>query len=119
MQTAVPRPIILKNLFNLPENLDSLKWEPFRSGVKIHRLYGDQIDGPSAALLWYSPGAGVPCHEHLGYEHILVLSQTQLDDNGENAAGTLVINPPGSTHSISAKNGGVALAIWEKPVAFK
>jgi anti-sigma factor ChrR (cupin superfamily) len=119
MQPSPPRPIVIRNLFDIPKNLQALKWEHFRKGVKIHRLYGNQSEGPSAALLWYEPGAGVPLHEHAGYEHILILSNTQLDDNGENSAGTLVINPPGSHHTVSVGRGGVALAIWEKPVVFK
>jgi anti-sigma factor ChrR (cupin superfamily) len=116
MQPAPPPQIVLRNLFDIPKYPHSLKWEPFRPGIRIHRLYGNQTDGPSAALLWYEPGAGVPSHEHLGYEHILALSATQADENVEYAAGTLVINPPGSRHSIMVSDGGIVLVIWEKPV---
>lgn len=119
MQTASAGPIKLENLFHLSENPESLAWEQFRPGVKIHRLYGNQQQGPSAALLWYEPGASVPLHEHLGYEHLLILSQSQTDGISENVAGTLVINPPGSSHRISVKKGGLVLAIWEQPVVFK
>lgn len=118
MQTAPPRQIIIKDLFNISTRLDSIAWEYFREGVKIHRLYGNQREGPSAALLWYQPGSGVPRHEHLGYEHIIVLSNAQSDHTGEYPAGAIVINPPGSTHEINVKNGGVVLAIWERPVNF-
>ncbi|HMB94601.1 MAG TPA: cupin domain-containing protein [Tepidisphaeraceae bacterium] len=119
MQPAPPQPITIKNLFDISKNPASLKWEFFRPGVKIHRLYGNQDSGPSAALLWYEPGAGMPLHEHLGYEHILILANTQSDENGENDAGALIINPPGSAHTVSMSGGGVVLAIWERPVTFK
>jgi anti-sigma factor ChrR (cupin superfamily) len=118
MSTSGSGSIILKNIFDLPSNLDSLTWEPFREGVKIHRLYGTQTEGPSAALLLYEPGSGVPFHQHLGYEHLIILSESQTDQRGERAAGTLIINPPGSSHSVSSANGAVVLAIWEKPVKF-
>jgi len=118
MDHAPIEPIIIKNLFDIPKNLDALKWERFRDGVKIHRLYGNQEQGPSAALLWYDVSSGVPRHEHLGYEHILVLSNSQQVGERENLAGTLMISPPGTTHTISVPQGAVVLAIWERPVRF-
>lgn len=119
MHGEAPRQIVLRSLFDIPKNPHSLAWEPFRPGVKIHRLYGNQAEGPSAALLWYEPGAGVPLHEHMGYEHLLVLASTQTDNGIARDFGTLVINPPGSAHAVTVPNGGIVLAIWEKPVKFK
>ena len=87
--------------------------------MKIHRLYGDPYQGPSAAFLLYEPGSGIPLHEHLGYEHLFILSESQTDDRGHNDVGTLIINPPGSTHAVHVPNGGLVLAIWEKPVLFR
>lgn len=108
--------MIVPNLFSLPNNPDSLLWEPFRPGVKIHRLYGTGEKGPSAALLKYEPGATVPTHSHTGYEHIIVLSGEQSDYQGTHTAGTLVINPPESHHDIVSESGCIVLIIWEKPV---
>jgi anti-sigma factor ChrR (cupin superfamily) len=51
------------------------------------------------------------------FEHILVLSGSQTDHNGEHQTGTLVINPPGTNHSVISEAGCIVLAIWEKPVA--
>ncbi len=67
----------------------------------------------------YEPGAGVPLHQHLGYEHLIILSQSQTDQRGEREKGTLIINPPGSSHSVSSTLGALVLAIWEKPVKFE
>ena len=91
---------------------------PFRDGIDIYRLYGDGTSGPATALLRFHPGARVPLHEHTGYEHILVLAGSQVDENGSAAAGTLIINPPQTRHSVLSETGCIVLAIYEKPVAF-
>ncbi|MEM9005433.1 MAG: cupin domain-containing protein [Cyanobacteria bacterium P01_F01_bin.86] len=109
---------LLEDVWTLAERADSLPWQPFRPGVEIHRLYGDGA-GAAAALLRYVPGAQVPQHDHTGYEHILVLSGSQRDAKGHYAAGTLVINPPGSNHEVISDEGCIVLIIWEKPVAIR
>ena len=93
-------------------------WTPYRPGVDIHRLYGKGDGGPSAALLHYAPGASIPKHSHQGYEHIFVLHGTQVDIRGTHAAGTLVVNPPGSSHEVNSPGGCIVLVIWERPIAF-
>lgn len=104
------------DLARIARDPDSLSWEPFRDGVTIHRLYGDGIEGPWAALLRYEPGGHIPLHEHLGYEHIYVLSGSQRDAEGELRAGSLAVHPPGSRHEVTSDTGCLALAIYEKPV---
>jgi len=96
----------------------TLRWQPYREGIEIHQLYKHGEDGPSAAFLRYRPGARVPAHVHAGYEHILILSGSQIDQRGSHAAGTLIINPPGSGHDVHSPEGCTALAIWERPVQF-
>lgn len=107
--------LILKDLLNVGA-LQQLPWQPFRDGVEIYRLYGDGTES-AAALLRYQPGASVPHHDHQGFEHILILSGSQTDQNGEHTAGTLVINPPSSNHSVVSESGCIVLAIWEKPIS--
>ncbi len=109
-------PLVWPNLLNIAADLNQLDWQPFRLGVQIHRLYGNQQQGPSAALLKYAPGATIPEHKHTGYEHIMVLSGSQQDATGKHEAGTLVINPPGSSHHLVSNAGCIVLIIWEKPV---
>jgi anti-sigma factor ChrR (cupin superfamily) len=119
-----PESIDLKSRIELPELMrlaqkpETISWEPFRDGVRIHRLYGDGVIGPWAALLFYEPGGRIPRHEHIGYEHIFILSGSQRDEAGELRAGTLVIHPPGTRHQVVSDAGCVALAIYEKPVQF-
>ena len=47
-----------------------------------------------------------------------MLAGSQTDENGASLAGTLIVNPPGTQHSIVSHTGCVVLAIYEKPVAF-
>ena len=87
-------------------------------GVEIYRLYGDGQTGPTAALLRFQKAGQVPLHEHAGYEHIIVLTGSQRDQKGAAEAGTLIINPPGTRHSVVGEAGCIVLAIYEKPVQF-
>ncbi|PIG94948.1 cupin domain-containing protein [Gloeocapsopsis sp. IPPAS B-1203] len=108
--------LLLKNLLNIAAWHNDLRWEPFRPGVDIYRFYQDGEQGATAALLRYQPGATIPKHEHVGFEHIFVLSGSQSDRNGNHQTGTLVINPPGTSHTVTSETGCIVLAIWEKPV---
>lgn len=102
--------------------LDALRhceaFEPLRPGVDISRLYRHEASGASAAVLRYAPGASVPEHIHEGYEHVLVLEGEQRDHRGSYPAGTLVVNPPGTRHTVSSPQGCLALLIWQRPVRF-
>jgi anti-sigma factor ChrR (cupin superfamily) len=108
----------LKDLFNIAALQEDIPWRPFKDGVDIHRLYGDGRSGPTAALLRFRKAGKVPLHEHTGYEHIVVLAGSQRDQNSVAEAGTLIINPPGTQHSVISEVGCIVLAIYERPVQF-
>jgi anti-sigma factor ChrR (cupin superfamily) len=108
----------LTDLFQISNWQHTLSWKPFREGVEIYRLYGGLDSRASAALLRYQPGARVGFHEHGGFEHILVLTGSQVDENSKSEAGTLIVNPPGTRHSVLTEGGCIVLAIYEKPVRF-
>ncbi|PSB04476.1 transcription negative regulator ChrR [filamentous cyanobacterium CCP2] len=112
-------PVVLPNLSQQITDPDALTWEPFRPGIDIHRLYPPTPHRSAAALLRYEPGAKVPWHRHLGYEHIWVLTGSQSDDRGTYTAGTLVINPPDTCHQVTSPEGCIVLIIWEKPIQFE
>jgi anti-sigma factor ChrR (cupin superfamily) len=95
---------------------DDLSWEPFRPGIRVHWLYRTGGGGPEAALLRYEPGATVPRHEHVGWEHILVLAGSQSDGARLYAEGALLISPPGTRHAVASAEGCVVLAVWQQPV---
>lgn len=118
MENDPARVIKLHDLFQISGWQQKLPWKPFQKGVDIYRLYGDGESGPTAALLRFRPGGRVPLHEHTGFEHIFVLSGSQVDENSRADTGMLIINPPGTSHSILSENGCIVLAIYEKPVKF-
>lgn len=91
---------------------------PLRPGVDALYLY-DDAGGAACAVLKYAPGAEVPEHRHLGYEHVMVLSGSQEDERGRYGPGTLVINAPGTRHRVWSPEGCLALVIWERGVAFE
>jgi anti-sigma factor ChrR (cupin superfamily) len=93
-------------------------WTPLRPGIDIHRLYGDDARGPSAALLRYAPGAALPHHTHSGYEHVTVLEGSQVDQHGTYAAPCFIVNPPGSHHGVTSPGGCLVLVVWQEPVVF-
>jgi anti-sigma factor ChrR (cupin superfamily) len=94
---------------------EQIHFAPFRDGVEIARLH----DGPPAvALLRYAPGAHVPAHRHAALETILVLAGAQSDEHGTYGAGSLVLNPAGTTHRVWSEEGCVVLIQWTLPVEF-
>jgi anti-sigma factor ChrR (cupin superfamily) len=109
----------LPDLLHLAEHPETLEWQPFRDGVEIHRLYGDGLTGPSAALIRFRDEGRIPFHHHDGYEHILVLAGSQRDEHGVIPTGTLRIHPPGTSHRVVSEAGCLVLAIYEKPVRFE
>ncbi len=112
------RVLKLNDLFQISGWQHKLRWKPFQAGVDIHRLYGDGETGPTAALLRFHPGGRVPLHEHTGFEHVFVLAGSQVDENSRAETGMLIINPPGTSHSILSETGCIVLAIYEKPPRF-
>jgi len=119
LSSPPPYPRIeLADLFQLAAQPERIPWQPFRVGVEIHRLYGDGRTGPTAVLLHFRQAARIPLHTHAGYEHILILAGSQRDQNSTALAGTLMINPPGTTHRVIGEAGCIVLAIYEKPVVF-
>ncbi len=100
---------------DLPSRFTDLHFEPFRDGVDIHYV---KRGAPAVALLRYAPGARVPRHRHTGLESILVLEGEQSDERGTYPAGSFVLNPEGSSHSVWSETGCVVLIQWERPVEF-
>ncbi len=112
-------PIVFSNLVEQAHELRHTDdWEAFRPGVRAHWLYDEGDGGPAAVLLRYEAGARVALHEHVGYEHMLVLEGDEFDEAGSYPAGSFVVNPPGSRHSPGSRGGCVALLIYERAVRF-
>jgi anti-sigma factor ChrR (cupin superfamily) len=108
--------LVIPDLAALAAHPERLSWRPHRPGVEIHWLYES---GGGAAFLRYEPGASLPRHRHPGHEHIFVLAGSQEDERGRYGAGALVINPPGSAHSVRSPEGCLVLVVWERAVIFE
>jgi anti-sigma factor ChrR (cupin superfamily) len=93
-------------------------WQQLQPGVTLRMLYLDAVTGYSVGLIRYEPGASVPCHLHVGDEHIYVLSGSQKDEKGIYTAGSYIFNPQGSKHSVRSETGCMVLVHWHKPVQF-
>jgi anti-sigma factor ChrR (cupin superfamily) len=97
-------PLVFPNLQEYARTLRESDWQSFRPGVTAHWLYREPNGGPSAVLLRYQPRARVAEHEHVGYEHMLVLEGDQYDEAGSYPAGSV--------------GGCVALLVYDKAVRF-
>ena len=96
----------------------ALDYDPFRDGIEVYWLEKGTSTEPAVAILKYQPGAKVPHHRHPGLETIIVLDGVQSDENGDYAAGTVVLNTVGSEHSVWTKEGCTVLIQWNVPVIF-
>lgn len=92
-----------------------LEFQPFKPGIEVHFVLRGE---PEIAILKYAPGAAAPLHLHPAPESILMLDGSQSDERGTYHAGDLVVNLPGSQHSVKSTDGCVALLQWAKPVEF-
>ncbi len=110
--------LALRDLFDTDSLVANRTWQPLREGVEISIIYQEPDNGPCAAFLRYQPGASVPSHEHLGFEHILILAGEQKDAAGSYPKGTLLIHRPSTNHSVISEKGCIALAVWHSPVRF-
>lgn len=110
-------PLELPGLLLLSDDT-AIAWKPFAPGIDICRLYRLPT-GQSAALLRYEPGARLRRHRHAALEHVLVLRGSQSDENGVHRQGTLLVHPPGTSHTVYSVDGCVVLALWEQPVIFE
>lgn len=119
MTEALTQSTALTELFAITDSAHDRDWSPFRPGVSASWVYSNGVAGPAAAFLKYEPGAAIPWHWHPAHEHILVLEGSQSDENGIYHAGSVLISPPGSGHTVRSAEGCVVFAIWEKPVQFE
>ena len=90
-------------------------FRPFRDGVDISEI---KTGTPAVALLRYQPDASIPYHMHRGLETILVLEGVQSDEFGDYPAGSVILNPEGTKHSVWSTDGCVVLIHWQQPVQF-
>jgi len=93
-------------------------WEPLiEDGVQTQGIYlkslrrDDQADRSPTLLLKFDPGASYPAHVHPGGEELYIVEGSFEVDDLELKAGDYLYAPPGSSHRVGSKHGGVLLAV--------
>ena len=113
IERSTVSPVRILDLIN--GGWQSLHFQPFREGVEISEIFAGS---PVVAVLRYQPGASVPRHQHIGLETIVVLEGVQSDEHGDYPAGSVILNPAGTAHSVWSTDGCVVLIQWQLPVQF-
>ena len=113
IEQSTVSPVRILDLIN--GGWQSLPFEPFREGVEISEIFAGS---PAVAVLRYQPGASVPRHQHNGLETIVVLEGVQSDEHGDYPAGSVILNPAGTAHSVWSTDGCIVLIQWQLPVQF-
>ena len=65
---------------------------------------GDEV-AKATSVVRYQPGAKVQAHTHEFGEELLILDGKFSDETGHYAAGTYIMNPPGSYHAPFSESG--------------
>ena len=73
-------------------------WEELSPGLKFHTLAHDAARGVRKVLVWGTPGASSPRHDHTGDEVILVLEGRLRDERGSYGPGDLCRSAAGHVH---------------------
>jgi anti-sigma factor ChrR (cupin superfamily) len=84
-----------------------LPWMPSpQLGVERRMLerQGDEV-AKATSIVRYKPGSKFQAHHHELGEEIFVLDGTFSDETGNYAAGTYIMNPPGSSHAPFSESG--------------
>jgi len=75
------------------------------NGGRMAQLARDVASGAWLCLGFMPGGRRFPRHEHLGYEHAVVLSGGYEDERGEFVAGDYAVYEPGSAHGPDTLDG--------------
>ena len=73
-------------------------WVDVAPGLKLHVVSEDVARGVRRCLVWGTPGASTPRHDHGGDEVILVLEGQLKDDHGEYGPGDICRSSAGDVH---------------------
>lgn len=99
----VPLPLAARR--ELPAGGRVRWWRPLLRGARIALLDHDTESGARLAVAHMPGGKRFPRHEHLGFEHAVVLSGGYEDERGEFLAGDYAVYPPGSEHGPQTLDG--------------
>ena len=90
--------------------LSDIPWQDALPGVKQKPIWSDPPTKRRALLARFDAGAQLPRHKHVGDELIFILEGSNFDESGEVRVGNANYRPNGCIHTVSSKNGGIAIA---------
>jgi putative transcriptional regulator len=115
----IPLPLAARH--ELPAGVKPRWWRLFLGGAKMARLATDPTTGAQLALGRMPGGLVFPRHEHVGFEHAVVLSGGYDDERGEFTAGDYAVYEPGSEHGPHTLDGDACWILFRLggPVRFR
>ena len=96
-------------------------WRLGLAGARMAQLAHDETTGVRLVIGYMPPKLRFPRHEHLGFEHVVVLSGGYDDERGEFVAGDFGVYEPGSEHGPQTLDGDDCWILFrlDGPVRFR
>lgn len=115
----VPLPLAARR--ELPAGTRPRWWRLLLGGAKMARLATDPATGAHLAIGRMPGGLVFPRHEHVGFEHAVVLTGGYDDERGEFLAGDYAVYEPGSEHGPHTLDGDSCWILFRLggPVRFR
>jgi len=115
----VPLPLAARR--ELPPGTRPRWWRYFLGGAHMALLASDPASGARLAIGRMPGGLVFPRHEHLGFEHAVVLAGGYDDERGEFVAGDYAVYEPGSEHGPHTLDGDDCWILFriDGPVRFR
>ncbi|MCM2268632.1 MAG: cupin domain-containing protein [Thermoanaerobaculia bacterium] len=103
LAAEIPLPLAARR--ELPAGTRPRWWRLFLGGARMALLSTDPATGAHLAIGRMPGGLVFPRHEHVGFEHAVVLAGGYDDERGEFVAGDYAVYEPGSEHGPHTLDG--------------
>ncbi|HLF56242.1 MAG TPA: cupin domain-containing protein [Thermoanaerobaculia bacterium] len=115
----VPLPLAVRR--ELPGGVRLSWWRLGLGGGRMARVATDPATGADLVIGEMPGGLVFPRHEHLGFEHAVVLAGGYADERGEFVAGDFAVYEPGSEHGPQTLDGEACWILFRLggPVRFR
>lgn len=119
LPAEVPLPLAARR--ELPVGVRPRWWRLLLGGARMALVANDPATGTRLAIGRMPGGLVFPRHEHLGFEHAVVLSGGYDDERGEFLAGDFAVYEPGSEHGPHTLDGDPCWILFrlDGPVRFR
>ena len=92
--------------------LSDIPWtEGPTSGVRQKIFWSDPATKRRAVMARFEPGTKVSRHKHIGDELVFMIEGSFSDESGELRTGNASYLPDGYVHTVTSKNGHIAIAL--------